>query len=217
MRMLGAVLLGAALAGCVSEGDPAARGLPPAPRTWTPEDPAAPRREPPPPPVRGPGGYPDRAVEAPLYVVPTGRWAPVGRDAADRRRLAGRGPAFMRGVEMLAGALPVRDAVWTHDARPLAAGADSVVFATPWVPAARLGGELRCGPGLRGAAVRARLVGRFRVAGSDLLAEGWMETEGAACMGGSEARDRVRAFADDLDRYARDAARRAEPVPLPEE
>lgn len=218
MRTLGAVLLGLVIAGCASAGDPAARELPRAPRTWTPDERDAPRREPPPPPGRGPGGYPDEAPAAPLYGVPEGRWTAVGPDAAEGRRLAGRGPAFMRGVEMLAGPLPVRDAVWAHDALAVAAGADSVVFATPWIPATRLGGELRCDPGRRGPPARARLVGRFRVADDDLFVEGWMETEGAAaCMGGGEARERVRAFADDLDRFARDAARRAVPVPLPEE
>jgi hypothetical protein len=54
------------------------------------------------------------------------------------------------------------------------------------------------------------------VAGDDLLIDAWMETEGArACQGERGSRERVRAFADDLDRFARDAARRGVPVPLP--
>jgi hypothetical protein len=202
-RIIGAVLLAAAIAGCASS-DPAAR------------EGGAPRPRPEPPAPLSPGGYPDPAVRAPLYRVAGDRWAAVGRDAAEERRLAGRGGAFIAGVEAHGGALPVRRAVWAQDAVPVAAGADTVVFATPWVPVSRMGGELRCDPVRPEDRARARLVGRFRVAGPDLLVAGWMETQGApACMGGGAARDRVRAFVDDLDRFARDAARRGVPVPLP--
>ena len=218
MRMIGAFVLALAIAGCASAGDPGARDLPRAPRTWTPGEREAPRREPPSPPCGGPGGYPETGAAAPLYVVPESRWSAVGRGTGEARRLAGRGPAFMKGAELLPGPLPLREAVWAHDALPTAAGGDSVVFATPWVPAARLGAELRCERVRPGAAARARLVGHFRVAGADLLIEGWMEADGAAgCAGGGAARDRVRAFADDLELYARDAARRGVPVPLPGE
>jgi hypothetical protein len=218
MLRIGALLLALAVVACTSAGDPGARDLPRAPRTWTPDEREAPRREPAPEPRSGPGGYPEAGPAAPLYVVPESRWDAVGTGAAEARRLAGRGPAFMKGVEVLPGMLPLRDAVWAHGALPAAAGPDSVGFATPWVPSRRLAGELRCGPGQPGAPVRARLVARFRVAGGDLLIQGWMETDGAAsCMGSGAARDRVRAFADDLERFARDAARRGMPVPLPGE
>jgi hypothetical protein len=155
-------------------------------------------------------------VHAPFYRISENRWAAIGREAAEERRLAGRGPAFLAGVEADGRTLPVRGAVWVQDAFPVAAGADTVVFATLWIPVARMGGELRCDPVRPGARVQARLVGRFRVAGADLLVAGWMETEGApTCVGGGAARDRVRAFVDDLDFFARDAARRGVPVPLP--
>lgn len=217
-RIIGAVLLAAATAGCASGGDPAGRDLSRAPRTWTPEErePEAPRPEPESPVPRSAGGYPDPAARAPLYRVPEDRWVAVGREAAEVRRLAGRGAAFLAGVEAHGGTLPVRGAVWVHNAFPVAAGADTVVFATPWVPVSRMGGELRCDPVRPGERVQARLVGRFRVAGPDLLVAGWLETKGApACVGGGAARDRVRAFVDDLDLFARDAARRGVPVPLP--
>jgi hypothetical protein len=216
MLRIGAVLLALAVVGCASGGNQGARDLPRAPRTWTPDEREAARPAPMPPPRGGPGGYPEGGAAAPLYVVPESRWSAVGPGAAEARRLAGRGPAFMKGVEVLPDMLRLRDAVWAHGALPAAAGADSVVFATPWVPAGRLAGELQCEPGQPGAPVRARLVGRFRVAGAHLLIKGWMETDGAAgCMGSGAARDRVRAFADDLERFARDAARRGVPVPLP--
>lgn len=217
-RITGAVLLAAAIAGCASAGDPAGGDLSRAPRTWTPEqrEAEAPRPASESPAPRSPGGYPDPAARAPLYRVPEDPWAPVGREAAEVRRLAGRGAAFMAGVEADGGALPVRGAVWVQDAYPVAAGPDTVVFATPWIPVSRMGGELRCDPVRPGARVQARLVGRFRAAGPDLLVAVWMETEGApACVGGAAARDRVRAFVDDLDLFARDAARRGVPVPLP--
>ncbi|HEX6369824.1 MAG TPA: hypothetical protein VF006_12975 [Longimicrobium sp.] len=231
-RIIGAVLLAAATAGCASGGDPAGRDLSRAPRTWTPEErePEAPLPEPESPvprsaggypdpesPVpRSAGGYPDPAARAPLYRIPEDRWAPVGREAAEVRRLAGRGAAFLGGVEAHGGTLPVRGAVWVQDAFPVAAGADTVMFATPWVPVSRMGGELRCDPVGPGERVQARLVGRFRAAGPDLLVAGWLETKGTpACVGGGAARDRVRAFVDDLDLFARDAARRGVPVSLP--
>ena len=216
-RIIGAVVLVAAIAGCASS-DPAGRGLSRAPRTWIPEARAgeAPRRGPDPPAPLSPRGYPDPAARAPLYPVAGDHWAAVGRQAAEERRLAGRGGAFMAGVEADSGALPVRRAVWAQDAAPVAVGADSLVFATPWVPVARMGGELRCEPVRPEDHARARLVGRYRVAGPDLLVAGWMETQGAACVGGGAARDRVRAFVDDLDRFARDAVRRGVPVPLPQ-
>lgn len=217
-RTIGAVLLVAAITACASAGDQAGRQLSRAPRTWTPEERQgeAPRPEPDPPAPLSPGGYPDPAARAALYRLPEERWAAVGREAAEERRLAGRGSAFLAGVEVHRGTLPIRDAVWAQDAVPIAAGADTVVFATPWVSVARMGGELRCDPGRPGGRAWARLVGRFRVAGPDLLIAGWMETHGApACVGGGAARDRVRAFVDDLDLFARDAARRGVPVPLP--
>lgn len=216
-RIIGAVLL-AATAGCASGGDPAGRDLSRAPRTWTPEEREVevPRSEPESPVPRSAGGYPDPAARAPLYRVPEDRWAPVGREAPEVRRLPGRGPAFLAGVETHGGTLSVRGAVWVQDAFPVAAGADTVVFATPWVPVSRMGGDLRCDPVGPGERVHARLVGRFRAAGPDLLVAGWLETKGApACVGGGAARDRVRAFVDDLDLFARDAARRGVPVPLP--
>lgn len=208
----------AAVAACASSGDPAGRPLSRAPRTWSPEEREgeAPHPEPDPPAPVLPGGYPDPAARAPLYRLPGDRWAAVGAEAAEERRLAGRGEAFLAGVEAHGGTLPVRGAVWAHDAVPVAAGADTVVFATPWVPVSRMGGELRCRLGRPGDRPRARLVGRFRAAGPDLLIAGWMETQGApACEGGGAARDRVRAFVDDLDLFARDAARRGVTVPLP--
>lgn len=217
-RIIGAVLLAAAIAGCAAAADPSGRDLPRAPRTWTPaqREAEAPRPEPESPVPRSAGGYPDPDARAPLYRVPEDRWVAVGREAAEVRRLAARGAAFLAGVEAHGGTLPVRGAVWVQDAFPVAAGGDTVVFATPWVPVARMGGELRCDPVRSGERVQARLVGRFRAAGPDLLVAGWLETKGApACVGGGAARDRVRAFVDDLDLFARDAARRGVPVPLP--
>jgi hypothetical protein len=202
------------LAACASAGDPAGRDAPRPPAGWSSRERVeAPVRPAPPPAGRAPGGYPDSAAGAPpLYLAPVGRWAVLGRQAAERRRLAGWGRSFLVGRGAV---VPVRRAVWAEDAFEEPAGADTVVFRTPWIPASRLDGELRCetGPGVR---VRARLAALFRVAGDDLLVEGWMETDGAArCEGQAQARDRLRAFADDLDRFAREAARRGVPVPLP--
>lgn len=221
--MICAILLAAVVDGCASAGNPPGRELARAPRTWTPEEGEGerPHRVPVSPVPRSPGAYPpgaypEPATRAPLYSVSEDRWAAVGREAAEVRRLVGRGAAFLAGVEADGGRLAVRGAVWAQDASPVAAGADSVVFATPWIPVSRMNGELRCDTVWPGARVQARLVGLFRVAGADLLVAGWMEMEGApACMGGGVARDRVRAFMDDLDLFAREAARRGVPVPLP--
>lgn len=215
MRITGAVLLALVLGGCAAGEGPAGHNPSPPHAAGTMDGREAPPRTPGPPTPASPGGYPDAAARAPLYSAVEGPWSAVGRQAPEARRLAGRAGAFMAGVETLDGALPVRDAVWTQDAFAVAAGADTVVFATPWVSVSRLGGELRCGAAASGARARARLVGHFRVVGSDLLIQGWMETDGAACEGGHAARDRVRGLADDLDRYAREAARRGTPVPLP--
>jgi hypothetical protein len=214
MRITGAVVLALVLGGCAAGVDPARVDPSPVPRSGTLDGREAPPRGPVPAPA-SPGGYPDPAASAPLYSLVEDRWTTVGREEREGRRLAGRAAAFTAGVEMLDGALPVRDAVWAQNAVPAAAGADTVVFATPWIPVSRLGGELRCGASAPGARARARLVGQFRVVGSDLLIQGWMETEGAACEGGRAARDRVRGFVDDLDLYARSAARQGVPVPLP--
>jgi hypothetical protein len=55
-----------------------------------------------------PTGYPDSAAVAPLYLRAASPAAPIGRSAPERRRLAGRGAEFMRGVSHVPGALPVR-------------------------------------------------------------------------------------------------------------
>jgi hypothetical protein len=214
MRITGVVLLTLVLCGCAAGDGPAGRDRSPAPRSAGLDARAAPPGEPGPPTYAPPGGYPDAAARAPLFPPVEGPWSAVGREARESRRLAGRGAAFTTGVESIRGALPLRGAVWARDASPVAAGADTVVFATPWIPVSRLAGELRCGAAVPGARVRARLVGLFRVVGSDLLIQGWLETDAAACEGGEAVRDRVRGLADDLDLYAREAARRGVSVPL---
>ncbi len=215
IRWTWAAVVGAAVAGCASAGDPAARDVARAPATWNPGEREAPRARTAPSQPEIPGRYPETTDGPSVYLVPEARSTAVGRGSADRRRLAGRGPSFMAAIGGPGVSAPLRRAVWAEDAYPAVTAADSVRFATPWVPAARLPGEVRC-EAAPGARPRARLAALFRVAGDDLLIEAWMETDGAAaCLGERGARERVRAFADDLDRFAREAARRGVPVPLP--
>jgi hypothetical protein len=161
-----------------------------------------------------PTGYPDSVVVAPLYLRAASPAAAIGRSAPERRRLAGRGAEFMRGVGHVPGALPVRGSVWWGDAVPLAAGGDSVAFATPWVPVSRLDGSLTCPSPAAGNEVGVRLLAVVRDSSGDLTVEAWIDNAGGGeCEGSRDARDRLRAFADDVEMFARNVARLGVPVP----
>ena len=161
-----------------------------------------------------PTGYPYSVAVAPLYLRAASPAAAIGRSAPERRRLAGRGEEFMRGVSHVPGALPVRGSVWWSDAVPLAAGGDSVAFATPWVPVSRLNGSLTCPARAVGDQMGVRLVAVVRDSSGDLAVEAWIENAGAEeCVGTRNARDRLRAFADDVEMFARNVARLGVPVP----
>jgi hypothetical protein len=164
--------------------------------------------------VPSPTGYPDSVVVAPLYLRAASPAAPIGRSAPERRRLAGRGAEFMRGVSHVPGALPVRGSVWWSDAVPLAAGGDSIAFATPWVPVSRLYGSLKCPSPAVGQEAGVRLLAVVRDSSGDLAVEAWIDNAGTEeCEGSQDARDRVRAFADDVEMFARNVARLGVPVP----
>ncbi|HEU0301441.1 MAG TPA: hypothetical protein VFR37_18425, partial [Longimicrobium sp.] len=126
-----------------------------------------------------------------------------------------RGRPFFTGVELMPPELPLRAMVWPHPAVPVAAAGDSVLFATPWLPLSRLRGEVQCDRPAHAVAPAVRLVALYRVTGRDLLVMGWMETRPDECQMRGPARDRLQAFMDDLDLYARGVARRAVPVPIP--
>jgi hypothetical protein len=161
--------------------------------------------------------YPDPVVVEPLYLPAAGTPGPIGRSVAERRRLAGRGEAFMRGIVHVPGTLPVRRSTWWSDAAPLAAGGYSVAFATPWVPASRLDGSVTCPPGAQGVRDGSglRLLAVARDSSGDLLLETWLENaSGEGCEGNRGARDRVRAFADDVEMFARNVSRLGVPVPV---
>jgi hypothetical protein len=161
-----------------------------------------------------PTGYPDSVAVAPLYLRVASPAAPIGRSAPERRRLAGRGAEFMRGVGHVPGALPVRGSVWWGDAAPLAVGGDSVAFATPWVPVSRLDGSLTCPSPATGNEVGVRLLAVVRDSSGDLAVEAWIDNAGGGeCEGSRDARDRLRAFTDDVEMFARNVARLGVPVP----
>ena len=161
-----------------------------------------------------PTGYPDSASVAPLYLRAASPAAPIGRSAPERRRLAGRGAEFMRGVGHVPGALPVRGSVWWSDAAPLAAGGDSVAFVTPWVPVSRMNGSLACPPPAAGQEVGVRLLAVVRDSSGDLAVEAWIDNDGGGeCEGSRDARARLRAFTDDVEMFARNVARLGVPVP----
>lgn len=160
-----------------------------------------------------PAGYGDIETSAPLFVRSAAALAQVGRDAAEARRLPGWGPAFMRGLDLEARALPVRETVWWGDAAPVSADADSVVFATGWIPLTRLADELRCSA-TSTAPAGARLAAVLRDTNGDLEVEAWLETSpGTGCDGDAGVRRRIRAFADDVEMFARRVARMGVPVP----
>lgn len=158
-----------------------------------------------------PAAYPDPEVVAPLYLRAESTRGSIGRSGAERRRLAGRGEAFMRGIMHVPATLPVRRSTWGADAAALASGGDSVAFATPWVPASRLDGSVTCPP--PGASLR--LLAVVRDSSGALLLEVSLEVSGGeGCEGDSRARDRVRAFADDVEMFARNVSRLGVPVPV---
>lgn len=160
-----------------------------------------------------PAGYADVEASVPLFVRSAAALAPVGRDAAEARRLPGRGRAFMRGLDEETGELPVRESVWWGDAVPVSADADSVIFATAWIPVARLAGDLRCF-GSSTTRAGARLAAVLRDSNGDLEVEAWLETSGVlGCEGDAGVRQRVRAFADDVEMFARRVARMGVPLP----
>lgn len=159
-----------------------------------------------------PAGYPDIEASASRSVRAAAS-APVGRGAAEARRLPGRGPAFMRGLELDTGALPLRESVWWGDAVPVSADADSVLFATGWIPLARLGGGLQCS-GSSDAHVGARLAAVLRDSKGDLEVESWLETSNVpGCGGDAGVGRRVRGFADDVEMFARRVAQMGVPLP----
>lgn len=185
-----------------------------APRTWTDERREGPLKEPVPPPLRSTGTYPDEDVLAPMHFLPESRWSLVGRGEAASRALRGRGDAFSAGVELMPPELPLRAMVWPHPAFPLAAAADSVVFATAWLPVARMNGEVQCDRAA-GPPPVVRLVALYRVSGRDLGILAWIESRPEGCQVRAGGRDRLQAFLDDLDLYARGVVRRAVPIPIP--
>lgn len=160
-----------------------------------------------------PGGYPDTVRSAPAFLRAVSDLAAIGRGAAEVRRLPGRGREFMRGVEHVPGALPVRGSVWWGDAAPLAAEADSVVFATAWVPVVRLGDGISC-VGSSGAVRPAvRMAAVLRDAAGDLEMAMWIEATGVeGCRGNAELTERARGFAEDVEMFARRVARLGVPV-----
>jgi hypothetical protein len=208
------LILGAAA--CGRAGDPPAL-VHPAPRSWDAERVEGTRSVPTPPPPRpGGGGYPDPGAVRPIYLVPESRWSGVGREHRETRTLAGRARSFRTGVEQSPPAIPLRAAVWSYPATPIAAAGDSVMFATPWMPVARLGGEIECEAPVVVGRPAARLVALYRFVGADLVVEGWLDTRAASsCFVRGGGRDRLDALMDDLDMYARSAARRGVPVPIP--
>lgn len=160
-----------------------------------------------------PAGYADIEASVPLFVRSAAAFAPVGRDAAEARRLPGRGRAVMRGLDVETGELPVRESVWWGDAVPVSADADSVIFATAWIPVGRLAGDLRCS-GSSTTRAGARLAAVLRDSNGDLEVEAWLETSGLpGCEGDAGVRQRVRAFADDVEMFARRVARMGIPLP----
>jgi hypothetical protein len=161
-----------------------------------------------------PTGYADTVRSVPGFLPAAGALAPIGRGAAEERRLPGRGREFMRGVEHVSGSLPVRGSVWWGDAAPLAAEADSVVFATAWVPVARLGDGISCVVSSGATTTPAvRLAAVVRDANGDLEMETWIEATGVGgCEGNAELRERLRGFADDAEMFARRVARLGVPV-----
>jgi hypothetical protein len=214
MTRYGAAFLVLWAAGCGPAAEPPA-AVRPAPRTI---DVSATGSRPMPPPLRAGGrGYPDAAAIAPIYLVPEVRWSPIGGSNRETRTLTGRAASFSDGVELLPASVPLRVGVWPYPATPVAATADSVAFATPWLPVARFGGAIQCqSPASAAGRPEVRLVGVYRFATADLEVEGWLEARGGeSCVGSEVGRDRLHAFMDDLDMFARAAARRTVPVPIP--
>lgn len=161
-----------------------------------------------------PAGYGDTQPSAPLVLRSASALAPVGRGAAEQRRLPRRAREFMGGVEAVPGALPVRESVWWGDAVPVSTDRDSVVFATAWVPLTRLTESIRCQRISGAAGPGARLAAVLRDRDGDLEVEAWIETSGVTgCEGDAGARERVRAFADDVEMFARSVARMGVPTP----
>lgn len=200
---------------CAPAGDPAARPLPEAPRSWSEADWDAPRRRPVPPTPTQSGAFPDSAALEPVFLLPEAVWSEIGRGALPRRTLGARSARFMLGVELLASRIPLRETVWSADAHPIEASDSVVTFATPWVPTWQLEGDVLCDLPTALHRAEVRMVGTFRAEGEDLLIEHWMEPRGSArCTGREGALDRLRAFGNDLEMFARQAVRRATPAPV---
>lgn len=133
----------------------------------------------------------------------------MNASGVQRRILGSRASAFMHGVSSATGALPLRERTWPVDARAVAASADSVVFATPWQASARVADRGACSP-----RASSRLVGAFVAQGDDLVLRAYLEESGpSGCMSPGAVRDHVEAMMDDLELYARAAARAGMPAP----
>lgn len=201
--------------GCAVAGDPVGRPLVEPPRGWTESDWESPRRRPVPPPTARGGTFPDSSAGEPVFLQPEPVWAEIGRGASEARVLRARGAQFMEGIELVPSRIPLRETVWSGDAYPVEAGDSMAVFTTPWVRTWQLRGDVRCDlPSVLHYA-EVRLVGSFRARGDDLVIESWMEPRGSdRCVGREGLHDRVRAFSNDLELFARSVVRRAMPAPV---